>query len=115
MYIDDIRSPKKEYSVVIRSSQEAEDYLIRNGCPNHISFDHDLGGDDTAMNIVKFIINMDLDMNGDWVPEDFTWNIHSANPVGAANIDGYLTSYMTQKSSLCTILNECEKCEEWFD
>jgi hypothetical protein len=98
MYLDDIRTPQKEYDVIVRSSDEAEECLIRNGCPAHISFDHDLGGDDTAMRIVKFIINMDLDMDGDWIPENFSYNVHSANPVGAKNIEGYLDSYLKQKA-----------------
>jgi len=97
MYIDDIRTPQKEYDVITRSSVETEEYLIRNGCPTHISFDHDLGGDDTAMRIVKFIIEMDLDMDSNWIPDNFTYNVHSANPVGAANIEGYLKSYLTQR------------------
>jgi len=97
LFIDDIRNPKGTFDIITRSSDETEECLIRNGCPHYISFDHDLGGDDTSMRIVKFIIEMDLDMDGDWIPDDFSWNVHSANPVGAKNIEGYLTSYITQK------------------
>jgi hypothetical protein len=48
LYIDDIRNPNYD-AVVVRTSKEAISYVKENGCPNFISFDHDLGGDDTAM------------------------------------------------------------------
>ena len=98
MYIDDIRTPKNNFDVIVRSSDEAMEYMIRNGCPNFVSWDHDLGGDDTSMKIVKAMIELDLDTNNEFIPENFKWNIHSANPVGAANIDGYLTSYMNHRN-----------------
>ena len=97
MYIDDIRTPKNEYTMICRNSDETIEYMVRNGCPEFISFDHDLGGDDTSIIIVKWLINMDLDMDGEFIPNNFSWNIHSANPVGAANIEGYLTAYMKSK------------------
>jgi len=98
MYLDDIREPKNDYTVIARTSQEAIDYLTCPlGCPAFISFDHDLGGDDTAMRVIKFMIERDLDMNGEFIPKDFEFNVHSANPVGAANINGYLNCYLNQK------------------
>ena len=97
MYIDDIRIPKGHFDVITRNSETSKEYMIRYGCPNFISFDHDLGGDDTSIDIVKFMIEMDLDSEGDFIPTDFSWYVHSANPVGSANINGYLKSYITQK------------------
>lgn len=97
LYIDDIRNPKSEFDKITRSSDETIEYITRYGCPNFISFDHDLGGDDTSMVIVKWLIEMDLDMGGEFIPRNFSWNVHSANPVGAANIEGYLNSYINQK------------------
>ena len=97
LYIDDIRNPgtNKDW-IIVRSSHEAILWLNENGCPDYISFDHDLGGDDTSMKIVKFMVNQDLNFPG-WIPLDFKYNVHSANPVGASNIDGYLKSYFKQK------------------
>ena len=97
LYIDDIRNPKTKFDKITRSSKETIEYLTRFGCPDFISFDHDLGGDDTAMTIVKWIVEMDLAMSGDYIPYDFTYNVHSANPVGTSNIIGYLDSYFKQK------------------
>jgi hypothetical protein len=54
------------------------------------------------MVIVKFLIEEDLDMNEayntNFIPSNFEFNVHSANPVGAANIEGYLNSYLNTRS-----------------
>ena len=61
MYLDDIRDPKGEFDIITRTSQEAIDWMYEFGCPDFISFDHDLGGDDTAMRVVKWMVERDLD------------------------------------------------------
>ena len=96
LYIDDIRDPKGEFDAIARSSVDAIVTMKELGCPRYISFDHDLGGPDTAMNIVKWMIEYDLDIPG-FIPDDFEFNVHSANPVGAANIEGYLRSYLNTR------------------
>jgi len=94
MYIDDIRTPKSsKFNIIVRSSHDAIEFMMKHGCPSYISFDHDLGVYDTSMNIVHFMIKRDLDNNG-FIPEDFTFNVHSANPVGAKNITETLQSYL---------------------
>jgi hypothetical protein len=98
LYIDDIRTPKTDKNwVVVRTSQEAIDYVIEYGCPTFVSFDHDLGGDDTSMIFLKWLIDWDITNDGKIIPEDFLWNIHSANPVGTKNIDGLLQNYINFK------------------
>jgi len=98
LYIDDIRTPKNEYDKILRNSKETIEFLNNNKCPEFISFDHDLGGEDTSMIIVKWIINKDLDMyekeKKHYIPESFEFNVHSANPVGTANIICSLKSYL---------------------
>jgi len=97
MYLDDIRSPQGEFDIIMRSSKTAINYMERYGCPGFISFDHDLGGEDTAIILIKWMVEMDMDLNYEFIPEGFEFNVHSANPVGAANINGYLKSYFTQR------------------
>jgi len=99
LYIDDERIPttKKNWNIV-RSSEEAIKFISINGCPNYISFDHDLGGEDTAMIVVKWLVETDMDNNGTFIPKDFQYNVHSANPTGADNIESYLKSYFKQKN-----------------
>ncbi len=102
MYIDDIRNPKHTYDIISRSSDNAIHFMFHEGCPNFISFDHDLGideegNDDTAMIVVKWMVNKDLDTPG-WIPKDFNFNVHSANPIGTANITGYLNCYLKSRN-----------------
>ncbi len=93
LYIDDIRNPEGTFDIV-RTSNEAIEYMNIGGCPTFISFDHDLGGDDIAMIVVNWMIEQDLDNPG-FIPYDFTFNVHSANPVGAENIKSKLNSYLS--------------------
>ena len=93
LYLDDIRNPQGEFDFIARTSNEAMRIMEANDCPEFISFDHDLGGDDTAMRVVKYMVENDLDEPG-WIPTNFEFNVHSANPVGAANIEGYLNAYL---------------------
>ena len=99
LYIDDIRNPKGEFDKVVRNSDEAIEWLVRFGCPEYISWDFDLGGDDNSMVIAKWLVEMDMSMDGDFIPEGFCWNIHSANPVGGAAVNSYLKSYLRIKES----------------
>jgi len=97
LYIDDERNPKTDRDwIIVRTSKEAIEYMQKNGCPDYISFDHDLGGDDTAMIVVKWMVEEDLNTKKFFKPT-FEFNVHSANPIGAANIKGYLTAYFKSK------------------
>jgi len=95
-YIDDLRIPKGNFDIILRSSEAAIKYMTHHGCPKYISFDFDLGGDDRAIDIVKWMIEQDLDA-GDFIPDNFSYNIHSANPVGSEMIDSYLKGYLNHK------------------
>lgn len=85
LFIDDIRTPPANDYVVVRTSEEAIEWLRDNGIPDVISFDHDLGGDDTTIRVIRFIYDLILNEKADF-PEGFTCIVHSANPVGAENI-----------------------------
>jgi len=84
MYVDDIRALPDRFDELARSLDEAIAMMGRDGCPRVISFDHDLGGDDTAMRVVGWMLEKGMDEPG-WIPEGFQWDVHSANPVGKEN------------------------------
>jgi len=98
MFIDDIRMPAdrgfSNEMPIFRTSQEAINELASAGCPSFITFDHDLGGNDTAMVVVNFLIEADLECDGNFIPKDFRFTVHSDNPVGKANIVGKLGGYL---------------------
>lgn len=99
LFIDDLRDPVDPAWTIARSSAEAIALLLERGCPDEISFDHDLGGDDTAMAVARRLIDLDLDANGVFIPPTFRFGVHSANPVGAANLRALLDRYLDVRDS----------------
>lgn len=88
VWLDDERKPPPDFDFWVRSMEEVW-LLWRSYQIDEISFDHDLGeGKPTGYDIAKRIGNEVL-FNGRKLPK---WEVHSQNPVGAANIRGYLTS-----------------------
>lgn len=102
LFLDDVREVRDVYPdddpatwEVCRSFDEAAGRLAM-GWPRHVSLDHDLGDAlPTGMDFAKFLVELDL-ITGQ-MPEDFTFEVHSANPPGAANIRGLLEGYMAQR------------------
>ncbi|RKR45958.1 cyclic-phosphate processing receiver domain-containing protein [Paraburkholderia sp. BL17N1] len=94
LFIDDLRDSVDPTWTIARSSAEAIALLLQDGCPEEISFDHDLGGEDTAMAVAKRLIDLDLDAKGAFIPPTFRFWVHSANPVGAANLQALLDRYL---------------------
>lgn len=98
LYLDDIRNPTTDRDwVVARDFAQAVDIVCKNGYPSFCSFDHDLGDEvPTGHDFAKWLVERDLEHHD--MPDDFGYNVHSANPPGAANIKGVLDSYMAFKS-----------------
>ena len=101
LWLDDIRNPHKNdwlnFSPIgrdcdviwVKTFTQFVDWISKNGLPDAICFDHDLGeiysGFDCAKWLVEYCIDNDLD-----VP---LYNIQSANPVGKENIDMLFKNY----------------------
>jgi len=94
LYLDDVRDPKAQAPygewVIARSVDEAMKVIIVRGVPNHISFDHDLGDGPTGYNFVNSLwvyLDETLFVKGkNLLPDNFTYSVHSTNPVGAKRI-----------------------------
>ena len=89
---------------IVRSCQEAKEWVLQNGFPDVVSFDHDLNithygndfsDDATGHDFAKWLIEYDMDTNT--MPVDFYFTVHSKNPIGAENIRNLLNSYIRQK------------------
>lgn len=70
------------------------------GCPYYISFDHDINSfleekEYTGLDFAKLIIEYDISAEGNFIPDDFTFHVHSANGIGAENILSLLNNYLT--------------------
>ncbi len=91
LFIDDERIPyvPEEWDIA-RSSEEAKEIIKTKGMCSYISFDHDLGGDDTTMIFLKWLVN-EFWNGEDPIPE---YAVHSQNPVGRANIISFMDSWV---------------------
>ena len=82
VWLDDVRPMPADFDVHCRTADCAI-ALIGSYLVDHISFDHDLGSEDTGYDVAKVIEEMAAD--GECGPP--TYAIHSANPVGRKNIE----------------------------
>jgi hypothetical protein len=100
LFLDDERYPPNDGRewVIARSVDAALDEIGRRGMPSYISFDHDLGSDQpTGYELVKTLIAEAIDfpdIPGFQFPDDFSFYVHSQNPIGKANIEGLLNGYL---------------------
>jgi len=117
IYLDDIRTPLETDWIICRNYEEFVQKVSDTGLENIelISLDHDLGQtaireyfkntsknyiidynnihEKTGYDCTKWIVNKSIDEEID-LP---TITVHSANPVGSANMMGYINNYLKNK------------------
>ncbi len=117
IYLDDIRTPIEENWIVCRNYDEFVNKVDEIGLENidTISLDHDLGEtaireyfknvtnnyilnydnihEKTGYDCAKWLVETSSD-TGKRLPTILT---HSANPIGSANIMGYINNYLKNK------------------
>lgn len=82
LWLDDVREkPGLRYDTHVKTVHEAKGYIM-SGKVVAISFDHDLGTEETGYDLAKWIEEQAYHGK----VQRISWDIHSANPVGAANI-----------------------------
>ena len=96
LFLDDERFPTGDGWVILRTVEEAIAWVEANGFPSYVSFDHDLGNEAKGYTFAVYLMERDLDL-GD-MPDDFAYYVHSQNPVGAENIQGYIDSHLANKA-----------------
>lgn len=90
LWLDDIRNPiqfggwdEDIYNVIwVKTYEEFCDYIDKNGLPDRICFDHDLGTEKSGYDAAKYLVDYCQKHNCD-VP---LVSSQSANPVGRDNI-----------------------------
>ena len=122
LWLDDIRNPNTEnwldYSPIekpfktiwVKNYNDFVEWIEQNGLPTAICFDHDLEPDiingdpmkpwectieyaKTGFDCAKWLVDYCIDSNRP-LPK---YNIQSANPIGADNINGLLTNFNKQR------------------
>jgi hypothetical protein len=113
LYLDDVRIPTEGEWEVVRNYDEFTSHIKMNGLENYevISLDHDLGEGAMVEYYTNTKPNYELDYNR--IPEKTgmdcarflvaesmntkvplpTIYVHSANPIGSANMMGYINNY----------------------
>ncbi len=102
LFLDDIRTVDMVYKnlsekdfVVVRNYHDFLKHIIKNGLPDFISFDNDLGEDEygevlpdgyAAAKWLVYASGFDL--------RKLKFNVHSANPVAKVHIESLLNNYI---------------------
>lgn len=103
IFLDDERFPPcdgREW-MIVRNFDQFKELVEQCGRVKikYVSFDHDLGATgETGMHCAKYLINADLDI--DVLARDFSFYVHSQNPVGAENIRCIMDRYIAVKNSI---------------
>jgi hypothetical protein len=101
LFIDDDRFPadKDSNMFIVRTYEEAVHCFVEQGCPSFISFDHDLGPNSLeGIDIAWWLVNKDMDSGGEFIPKEFTFYVHSQNPIGGENITMLLNNYLRSRN-----------------
>lgn len=89
LFLDDIRYPPSSEWTLLRNSRVAlvvlDGLRLQDKQIETMSFDYDLGGDDTAYRVMYYLCDWDY-----WPTNIF---VHSQNPVGAETLRGMVTRY----------------------
>lgn len=87
LWIDDVR-PAPEGWWWAKSSRQAKAFIVQHGLDqiDTISFDHDLGGDDTTMPVMNYIEELVFTKSAT-AP---IMTVHSQNPVGRAQLEAII-------------------------
>ncbi|XZF14166.1 cyclic-phosphate processing receiver domain-containing protein [Chitinophagaceae bacterium MMS25-I14] len=102
LFLDDLRTidmvyknPEEQDFVIVRNVEDFKAIILRDGLPSFISFDNDLGLDDTghiapdgyaAAKWLVYESGTDL--------RELKFYVHSANPVAAVQIQSLLDNYI---------------------
>lgn len=125
IYLDDVRIPLENDWITVKSYDEFTSKINEIGLNqiSLISLDHDLGDEamteyytnvknnfkldygnikeKTGYDCAKFLVEVSLD-TGHTLPPI---NVHSANPIGSANIIGYINNYLKN----CNLPQTCSR------
>ena len=88
LYLDDLRVTPEGFDRVYNYVDFVE-YITQNGLPDFISFDHDLGEDESGYDCAKYLVEYCIEHNLS-LPK---FSVHSQNPVGKENIERLLNNF----------------------
>lgn len=95
LFLDDERFPTENPDVkwvIVRTVAQAVRWIKKNGMPDEIYFDNDLQRKLEGKHFAKWLMRVDQEKEGQFIPENFTFYVHSQNSVNNIKRDlgGYL-------------------------
>jgi len=118
LYLDDIRTPQTEGWDIVRNYDDFVAWIRLKGIPDEVSFDHDLGEDIAKEKVANGISKRKAREEKKYAKSGYDaakwlgeycidknipfpkYNVHSANPVGKANIEAYLQNVIKHQNKL---------------
>ena len=94
LWLDDYRNPKnyliRDYEITwVKTFEEFCSHLEKNGLPDIVCFDHDLGTEKSGYDCAKYLVNYCQQHNLD-IPQ---YDIQSSNVVGKENIRSLMDNW----------------------
>lgn len=94
LWLDDLRNPidyvTGDYDISwVKNYEEFCKFIVENGLPDIICFDHDLSEEKSGYDCAKFVVNYCQEHNLD-IP---TYDIQSSNNVGKENIRSLMNNW----------------------
>ena len=99
LFLDDLRQPPDTTWTLVRTTDEAIQWVQVNGCPECISFDYYLANGLDSMPFVNWLIERDKAQNGAFFPKNFIFEVHSNSPWGRSKIRRMMESYLSSRTS----------------
>lgn len=98
---DNVLALMTKYDEVLKFTtvEASQEYILKNGCPNFISFDNDLRVKLEGVDLANWLVEKDLDEPG-FIPDDFQFFVHSQNIEAKSRIYSKLNNYLSYKESL---------------
>ena len=111
-YYDSLLQQYDVNFIWVKNFDEFTGYILKNGLPQFISFDHDLGaGLKKGLDCANWLISY-CEKTGNKLPMFY---VHSANPNGQREINGVLNSYKNSfnfNKIVKEVLNLCRKSDQ---
>lgn len=80
--------------VMFTTVEDAQSYVTAAGCPAFISFDNDLQRPLEGIHFAHWLVEQDIQKEGRFIPDDFSFFVHSQNIVAKRRIQSYLDQYL---------------------
>lgn len=86
-----------ENIILVASVEDAQEHINKNGCPDFISFDNDLGRELEGVHLAQWLVEKDLDEPG-FIPDGFEFVVHSQNNIAGKRLMNYLDGYLSYRN-----------------